>query len=105
MAFTGVAMQERAMREGVTAAQNARPPLSEAGHIGVVESHFVVDAPDLPSRRSQAKTQFGFFTSNHILTISADSLQRDCSDHHIAPAGLRLARWTLPLAVTEPIIN
>jgi hypothetical protein len=53
----------RALRKRIAAAHRPLPPLAEAGHVGVVQSHLLINSVHCPASRANTNTQLRLLPS------------------------------------------
>jgi len=91
------------LRQGVAAAFHAAPPLDRAGHRGVVQSHFVIEADDPVASEADAGSEVGLFAGDERLAVAVHASE-DVGAHHAVAAELaRIADRRGPLDVTEQV--
>src|ERR1700716_2887245 len=105
MAFGWRSVQIGALREPVTTAYSAPPPLAKACHGSVMQGHFKVQSPDATACRTQPNAQLRLLASDQVIAESTHGLERVCPHHRVTATGTHLAGRPLPLSIAEPVVN
>src|SRR5689334_15951088 len=86
-------------------AHRSLPPLREARHSGIVESHFLVEAMNLPSAMAQAKTKLRLFACDDGRIKSVHLPQRLGPHHGNTAAEFRFTDGRIPLDIAHGVID
>src|SRR4051812_43416392 len=93
------------LSQRMTAAHMPLPPLVKTSHRRVVQGHFSVNAPDLPTPRAHAEAQVRFLSRNHFGREAFHFLEGLHPHQRVTPAGLGQSYGRVPFDVAESVVD
>jgi hypothetical protein len=85
---------------GVTTANGSSQPLLEPRHVGIVEGHLGLNAPNAVSTLSQTQAEIRLFSCYEVWIVAVHINDRPNPHHGIAAAGIGEPNWRIPFDVT-----